>query len=200
MTPNEQAANFLQWVASNFNELLTHHQAYCLNTRQKWDEDIFCQTYLKIREKIARDGIKDDSEQGFKDYFFKAFKFNTKRETQYSRNAKRDENNANLPVLQETYLNTKLTEREKLLQDLRKDFACLYILEKVDREFDAETNRLFRIKVFEKNMTYKKLAEKTGAKGVRQKIVDVKNWIKQNISKEEIDKAFNAKYSELFEY
>ena len=129
-----------------------------------------------------------------------AFKINTKRENQYARNTKRDENNANLPILQEIYMNSQLTEREKLLQDLKKDYSCLYILTKVDEHFDAETNRLFKMKVFDKNMTYKKLYEKTGIKGIRQKIVDVKNWIKANITKEEIDKAFYAKYSELFEY
>lgn len=198
---NERQANiFLQWVNDNYDNLKQHHQAYCLNTKQKWDDDIFCDTYLKIYDKILKDGIKDESTRGFECYMFMAFKTNTKREGQYARNAKKDENNANLPILQEIYLNSQLTEREKLLQDLKKDYSCLYILTKVDEHFDAETNRLFKMKVFDKNMTYKKLYEKTGIKGVRQKIVDVKNWIKSNITKEEIDKSFYSKYSDLFEY
>lgn len=201
MMDNERQANkFLQWVNDNYDNLKQHHQAYCLNTKQKWNEDIFADTYLKIYEKILKDGIKDDSPRGMECYMFMAFKTNTKRESQYARNAKKDENNANLPILQETYLNSQLTEREKLLQDLKKDYSCLYILTKVDEHFDAETNRLFKMKVFDRNMTYKKLYEKTGIKGVRQKIVDVKNWIKSNITKEEIDKSFNTKYSDLFEY
>lgn len=201
MTDNEkQAYKFLQWINDNYDNLKQHHQAYCLNTKQKWNEDIFSDTYIKIYEKILKDGIKDESPRGMECYFFMAFKTNTKRENQYARNTKRDENNANLPILQEIYMSSQLTEREKLLQDLKKDYSCLYILTKVDEHFDAETNRLFKMKVFDKNMTYKKLYEKTGIKGIRQKIVDVKNWIKSNITKEEIDKSFNTKYSDLFEY
>lgn len=194
---NKQLANkFLQWVNDNYDNLKQHHQAYCLNTKQKWNEDIFSDTYIKIYEKILKDGIKDDSPRGMECYMFMAFKTNTKRESQYARNAKRDENNANLPLLQETYLNSKLTEREKLLQDLKKDFSCIYLLLKVEENFDTETNRLFKLKLFE-NLTYKQLAEKTGIKGIRQKIVDVKNYLKNNVSKEEIDKAFNEKYGDL---
>lgn len=195
-----QAKKFLKWVNDNYEYLKSHHQAYCLNTKQKWDEDIFCDTYLKIYDKILKGGLKDESPRGMECYMFMAFKQNTKRESQYARNSKKDSNVQNLSELQEMYLNSKLTEREKLLQDLKKDFSCLYILTKVDEEFDAETNRLFKMKVFDNNMTYKKLYEKTGVKGIRQKIVDVKNWIKTNITKEEIDNAFNAKYSDLFEY
>ncbi len=46
-------------------------------------------------------------------------------------------------------------------------------------------------------MTYKKLQEKTKAKKCRQKVSDVKNWIKENISKEEVKKAFNIMYGNL---
>lgn len=196
MNSNEQANKFLQWVNNNYEYLKQHHQAYCLNTRQNWDEDIFCDTYLKIYEKIRKDGIKDDSDRGFECYFFMAFKMNTKRETQYSRNTKKDENNANLPILQEIYLNTQLTEREKLLQDLQKDYFTLRILEKIEKHFPPEDCRLFKIKLFE-SLTYKQLAEKTCVKGIRQKIVDIKNWIKENITKEELIKEFNEKFGDL---
>lgn len=196
MNNDEQANKFLQWVNDNYEYLKNHHQAYCLNTRQNWDEDIFCDTYLKIYEKIKKDGIKDDTPRGMECYFFMAFKINTKRETQYSRNTKKDENNANLPILQEIYLNTQLTEREKLVQDLQKDYFTLRILEKIEKQFPYEDCRLFKIKLFE-NLTYKQLTDKTGVKGIRQKIVDIKNWIKENITKEELIKEFNEKFGDL---
>ena len=191
-----QANKFLQWINDNYDSLKQHHQAYCLNTKQKWDEDIFADTYLKIYEKILKDGIKDDSPRGFECYMFMAFKSNIKRESQYARNAKKDENNANLPILQEIYLNTQLTEREKLVQDLQKDYFTLRILEKIEKHFPPEDCRLFKIKLFE-NLTYKQLTEITGVKGIRQKIVDIKNWIKENITKEELIKEFNEKFGDL---
>ena len=46
-------------------------------------------------------------------------------------------------------------------------------------------------------MTYKKLSEKTGLKGVRQKVVTVKKWVQQNISKEDIRKEFYLIYGDI---
>lgn len=46
-------------------------------------------------------------------------------------------------------------------------------------------------------MTYQRLAEKTGIKSVRQKVVDVKNWLKQNVKQEDIRKEFDAIYGEI---
>lgn len=198
MTNEQQANIFLQWVNDNYEYLKSHHQAYCLNTKQKWDEDIFSDTYLKIYEKIAKDGIKDDSDRGFECYFFMSFKTNLKREKQYARNQKRDENNANLPILQETYLNKQLTEREKLLHDLFIDYATLYILRTIERQFPPEDYRLFKMKLFDK-LTYKQLSDKTGEKAVRQRIVNIKQWIKDNVTKDDIKKAFNNDYGDLFE-
>lgn len=198
MTNDEQANKFLQWVNDNYEYLKTHHQAYCLNTKQNWSEDIFADTYLKIYEKIAKDGIKDDSDRGFECYFFMSFKTNLKREKQYARNVKRDENNANLPILQETYLNKQLTEREKLLHDLFIDYATLYILRTIERQFPPEDYRLFKMKLFDR-LTYKELAERTCEKSVRQRIVNIKQWLKENISKTEIKKEFDNEFGDLFE-
>ena len=47
-------------------------------------------------------------------------------------------------------------------------------------------------------MTYAQLAKKTNAKGIRQKVVTVKNWLKENVKKEDIKKAFELEYGDLF--
>jgi hypothetical protein len=46
-------------------------------------------------------------------------------------------------------------------------------------------------------MTYKQVYEKTKIKGARQKILEVKAWVQDNVAKEDIKKAFNAVYGEL---
>ena len=125
-----------------------------------------------------------------------AFKQNLHREKLYARNLKRDENNANIAALNEMYLNSKLTQQEKLLSDLKKDFSTLYLMHQVEENFDAEQFYLFRLKTFT-NMTYKQLYEYTGIKGARQKIVGIKNWLKENVTKEEVDKVFNALYGDI---
>ena len=140
--------------------------------------------------------MKDTTEKGIKNYFFMAFKQNLQRESQYARNQKRDGNVVNLQSANERYQSSKLTQEEKLKSDLYKDFATLYLMHKVEDNFDGEHFYLFRLKTFT-NMTYAKLSEHTGIKGCRQKVVDVKNWLKQNVKQEDIRKEFDAIYGEI---
>ena len=46
-------------------------------------------------------------------------------------------------------------------------------------------------------MTYKKLSESTNLKGVRQKVVEVKKWHQQNVTKEDINNAFMKMYGDF---
>ena len=193
----EDAIRFINYINDHYQEIYNSFLAFCNNKNYKFDDDIFQDTILKCYNLITKQGyMKDTSEQGMKNYFFMAFKQNLQRETQYARNQKRDGNIVNLNTANERFQNSKLTQKEKLLNDLRKDFFTLYLLRKVEENFDGEHFYLFRLKTFT-NMTYAKLAEHTGAKGVRSKVVDVKNWLKSNVTKEEIEKAFEEEYGDL---
>lgn len=197
MTENEkQAKKFLNWINRNYEEQKSKLKAFCADKNYEWDEDIFCDTYLKIYDKILKGKLIDDSDKGFDGYFFMSFKINTMRNKQYARCQKRDGNITNLSAVHEAYSNKQLTAEEKLKNDLRKDFFTLYLMSLVEENFDSEHLYLFRLKTFT-NMTYAKLAEKTGIKGVRQKVVEVKNWLKQNVTKQEIEKAFEETYGNL---
>lgn len=46
-------------------------------------------------------------------------------------------------------------------------------------------------------MTFKKLAEQTKVKASRKKVIDVMHWVKENVTKEQIKKAFNEIYGNL---
>ena len=188
---------FINYINNNYKELYNRFQAFCNDKNYKFSPDIFQDTILKSYKLIEKQGLKDLSPKGIENYFFMAFKTNTCREAMYARNQKRDDNVTNLTGAYELYQNTLLTQEEKLKSDLYKDFACLYLMSKVEERFDDEHFYLFRLKTFDKNMTYQKLQEKTGIKGVRQKVVDCKNWLKHNVSKDEIDAAFNSVYGDL---
>lgn len=193
----EDAIRFINYINDHYQEIYNSFLAFCNNKNYKFDADIFQDTILKCYNLITKQGyMKDTSEQGMKNYFFMAFKQNLQRETQYARNQKRDGNIVNLNAANERFQNSKLTQKEKLLNDLRKDYFTLYLLRKVEENFDGEHFYLFRLKTFT-SMTYAKLAEHTGVKGVRQKVVDVKNWLKSNVTKEEIEKAFEEEYGDL---
>ena len=78
-----------------------------------------------------------------------------------------------------------------------KDFGTVYIMMVVEQNFDSEHFYLFKLKELIPNMTYKKLAEKTKMRGVRQKVVEVKRWLKDNVTKDEIRKEFYDIYGDI---
>lgn len=191
------ATLFINYINDHYQEIYYSFLAFCNNKNYKFDADIFQDTILKCYKLIEKQGyLKDTSEQGIKNYFFMAFKQNLQREAQYARNQKRDGNVVNINAANERYQSSKLTAEEKLKSDLYKDFATLYLLHKVEDNFDGEHFYLFRMKTFT-NMTYAKLSEHTGIKGVRQKVVDAKNWLKQNVKEEDIRKEFEAIYGDF---
>lgn len=193
----EDAKRFINTVNDNYETIKKELQSYCDSVGEKFDEDIFQDTIIKCYTLIEKNGeMKDSSYQGCKNFMFQAFKRNLKREQQYARNQKRDANVTNLSKHNEVYLNSKLTQEEKLKSDLYKDFATLYLMKKVEEQFDGEHFYLFRLKTFT-NMTYAQLAEKTGIKGCRQKVVDVKNWLKDNVKQQDIKDEFDEIYGDL---
>ena len=194
---NTDADKFINTVNDNYEIIKKELQSYCDSVGQTFDSDIFQDTILKCYTLIEKQGtMKDSSLQGCKNFMFQSFKRNLKREQQYARNQKRDGNIIDIGKYNEIYLNSKLTSEEKLKSDLRKDFFTLYLLQKVEENFDSEHFYLFRLKTFT-NLTYAELAEKTKFKGCRQKVVNVKNWLKENVSKEEIEKAFEETYGDI---
>lgn len=192
MTENEiQAKKFLQWINDNYDAQKRKLQAFCHDKHYDWNEDIFQDCIIKIYNKILKSKLVDETDKGFEGYMFISFKINTLREAQYSRNSRRDSNVTNIASRYEAYLNGKLTQEEKLLSDLKKDFSTLYLLTKIEDNFDSQSFYLFKLKTFS-NMTYKEIAEHTGIKGARQKIIDCKNFLKMHVTKDEIDNAFHV--------
>lgn len=203
MTNEAIANNFLNWFSQNYTMLKYKYAKYCKLQNYEFDEDIFSDTYMKIYDIIIKKGMKDTSEKGFDNYTFKAFQNNIRNEQRYCRNKKRDRNinSDNINGIYEEWFNTNnITAREKLTSDLFKDFSILYIMATVEEHFDANHFYLYRMKTLIPNMTYKKLREMTGDKDSRNKVIEVSRYIKENVKREDIKKAFQEKYSELLEF
>lgn len=181
---------FIKTIGEMLPVLKPKMKAYCNSMNKQWSEDVFSQTILNCYNAIARKGgLADKTEKGIENYFFNSFYTNIKREALYSRNAKRDNTN-DLFGEYEHYQGTNLTESEKVESDLYKDFAVLYLLKRAEQQFDPETFYLFNLK-FIGQYTYKQLQEHVKAKAIRQRVAEVKRWLKENVTKEEIDDAFN---------
>lgn len=191
---------FINYISDHYNQLYYKYRQFCKEKDYQWDEDIFQDTIVNCYSAITKKGkLQDTSNQGIENYFFKSFKMNIMREKQYARNQKRDLNVEadDVDVMYEEWTNNnKEDARTKIVSDMWKDFSCLYIMMLVEDNWDDEHFYLFRLKHL-CNMTYKQLTDKTGIKGVRQKILDVKQWLKDNLTKEEINKAFQLAYGDL---
>lgn len=191
---------FINYINGHYDELQCKYKAFCSLNNYKWDWDIFQDTILKCYEAISKKGkLNDTSSQGIENYFFIAFKLNVMREGQYARNQKRDLNidSDSINELYETWYNdNNTTSRHKLISDLFTDFSTLYIMTKVEENFPQEDFYLFKLKTL-CSMTYKQIQDKTKAKKVRQRIVDIKNWLKSNITKDIVKEAFYVVYGNI---
>lgn len=191
---------FIDYISQHYDELKCKYRTFCGLNGYSWDWDIFQDTIIKCYDAITKKGkLLDTTPQGMENYFFIAFKLNIKREGQYARVQKRDLNvtsdNIN-EVYEEWYNENHTTSRQKLLTDLWKDFSTLFIMNVVESNFPEEDFYLFKLKTL-CGMTYKQVQEKTQAKKVRQRVCDIRNWLKTNVKKEDVKAAFYEIYGNL---
>lgn len=190
------AMRYLTYVGNNYKNLMKRMKAFCSDKGYIWDEDVLADTFLKVHDRIEKKGIDDSTDEGFENYTFMAFRQNVKREALYARVKKRCETE-DVHTLYERYFNsTKTSSTEKIQGDLFKDFSLIYILMKVEENFDNDHFYLFKLKHL-CGMTYKELSEKTKIPNARKKVLTVMHWLKKNITKQEIEKRFDETYGYL---
>lgn len=198
----EKAEGFMTFVGDNLEKLKETNKRYADSKLGGFDEDVFYDTILKIYDKILKESIIDDTPEGMANYLFKSFKTNVMREKQYARNKKEDLNydQDSIPTAYENwYEQNNISAKEKLLSDLRKDFFTLRLAEIVEENFDAEYFYLWRLKVF-MGYTYKELSEKTKIPSVRNKVLEVMDFLRENVKKEYLEREFNDKFEVLIDF
>ena len=192
---------FIRYIGDNYERLINKYRKFAHLNNYKWDDDVYQDTILKCYERIKKQGgLADNTDKGIENYFFLSLRNNLKREGQYSRNKKRVvKEEGELKREYGEYLENNTTPiEEKIRSDLFKDFSTLYIMQKAEQNFDPESFHAFATKTL-CNLTYSQLQERTHIKGARTKCIDVKNWLTENISKEEITDAFNEQFGDFFE-
>lgn len=197
----EDATIFLNYINDNYDKVGGTLKLLSAQRKMKFDEDAFHETILRCHKAISKKGfLKDKSPYGITSYLIRSYFNIIKEEKRSAKVKKRDMNynSDNIGGLYEDYYNSHNTDaRQKVVSDLFKDFSVLYIMMVVEQQFDNESFYLFKLKELIPDMTYKKLSEKTGLKGVRQKVVTVKKWVQANISKEDIRKEFYLIYGDI---
>ena len=190
---SEQASRFLQFVNDNYNNLKKKWAKYLIDRQIEFDEDIYSETILKVYDYINKHGINDTTDSGFANYFFKAFNINIKREKQYSRNLNRDRNFDATEELSKE-MNGEDELKLKIRRHVYEDWSIFYILRLVEDNFDSISFHCFRLYYILDKMTYSKLREITKVPDSKKRVVTIKNWLKDNLTKQQMEKEFSKYY------
>lgn len=186
---SEQSSRFLKFANDHYEDYKKKWRKYLYDRQIEFDEDVFSETVLKVYDYINTNGIKDDSESGMANYWFKAFNINIKREKQYSRNLNRDKN---IDATEE--LDKEFNGDDELQMKIRRqvfdDWAVFYILRLVEDNFDSISFHCFRLYYVLDKMTYQRLREITKVKDSKKRVVTIKNWLKEKITKKDLEKEF----------
>lgn len=197
----EDATIFINYINDHYKEVGDTLRILSAQRHQRFDEDAYHESILRCHKAITKKGKLDDkSPYGITSYLIRAYFNYIKEMKRACVNSKRDQNydDDNIGELQEEWSQkNQVDAKQKILSDMFKDFSVLYIMMVAESNFDSEHFYLFRLKQLQPGMTYRKLAEITKMKGVRQKVVDVKKFIQQNVTKEMIRKEFYDIYGDI---
>ena len=190
----------MRYVASHYNDIKDKLTMLSGRNGYAFSQDAMQEAILRCHTAIDKKGhMNDTSPYGIESYLIRAYVNYIREEKRACINSKRDLNfnSDNIHDTYDTWYNQNNTDAAtKIQSDLKKDFSVLYLMTRVEDEFDQEHFYLFRLKML-CDITYKQLADITKMKGVRQKVVEVKKWLQSNVTKEEINNAFYRVYGNL---
>lgn len=195
ISPENQADAdlFMETIGKNYEALKVGCRANQLKSNKPWSEDAFQDTVVLCYETIQRRGIRDKSDQGIRNYFFNALKMNVLHEAVLPYNSRK--------VDDEELVNNydPLDEREceqKVKEQLFNDFAVVRILELAEANCDPLSFYCYRLKFLMDKMPYQRLVNITKIKSAKARVKSVIEWIKENVTEEELRKEFEEKYLE----
>ena len=194
----EQLTTYFNCIESNYDNLQKICQDVCNRNKEQYSPDIFNDTIIQIHKIIQKKGQLDDMTcDGIMRYFVRSYVNNLRCEKRYAYIKKRDLN-ITKDEFNEQYEKSQFSRQEKIIKDLLEDFSVLYIMKMVELNFDAEHYHLFKLKTL-CGMTYKQIHDKTHIKKSREKIIEVNNWVKENITRKKIKEEFQEIYGELLD-
>lgn len=195
ISPENQADAdlFMETIGKNYETLKVGCRANQLKANKPWSEDAFQDTVVLCYETIQRRGIRDKSDQGIRNYFFNAFRMNVLHEAVLPYNSRK--------VDDEDLVNNydPLDERDceqKFKEQLFNDFAVVRILELAEANCDPLSFYCYRLKFLMDKMPYQRLVNITKIKSAKARVKTVIEWIKENVTEEELRKEFEEKYLE----
>ena len=184
------ADEWLQYIGTIYEEYRMKYFKMANDLNYKVSEDMLNDTILACYNSIARNNLSDTTEQGMRNYLFRAFKINLNAVSNYD---KRKDVVDDLTALAEQYEYQGEATYNKIKKQLFDDYALIYILEQVENNFDTISFNVFRLKTM-LPCTYQRLREITKVKDAKKRVVNVMKWVRNNITKQEILTNFKKTY------
>ena len=184
------ADKWLQYIGTIYEEYRMKYFKMANDLNYKVSEDMLNDTILACYNSIARNNLSDTTEQGMRNYLFRAFKVNLNAISNYD---KRKDIVDDLSALAEQYENQGEATYNKIKKQLFDDYSLIYILEQVENNFDTITFHCFRLKTM-LPCTYQRLREITKVKDCKKRVVKVMKWIRENITEKVILTNFKKQY------
>lgn len=192
----EIADKWLNYINSIYVEYKNKFEQYCNSVKKKFEEDVYSETILNCYDSICRNGLKDTSEQGMKNYLFQSFKMNIVRSVTYARQTKRTYN-IDISEAHEEYLMKNEPLHLKIKKQMLNDFTVTYILYNVELNFDTVSFFCFRIKHLIPKMTYQMLRNITNINDCKKRVTTINKWVRDSIDKQEVYKEFIKAYPQF---
>ena len=184
------ADKWLKYIGSIYGEYRKKYFKMANGLNYKVNEDMLNDTILACYNSIARNNLQDTTEQGMRNYLFRAFKVNLNAVSNYD---KRKDVVDDLSTLAEQYEAMGEATYNKIKKQLFEDYALIYILEQVENNFDTISFHCFRLKLM-LPCTYQKLREITKVKDCKKRVVKVNKWLRENMTRQDIYNAFITDY------
>lgn len=193
--PQKQAVadEWMKTIGEHYEDIKEGCRINTLKHNKDWSEDVFGDSIVLCYESICRNGLKDRSVQGCKNYLFNAYRTNIIHEKVIPFNARR--------VDDETIIDNydpldECEGEQKVKEQLYNDFASLQLLELAETNCDSLSFYCFRLKHLLPKMSYAKLVKLTKIKNAKARCKSVIDWLKENVTEEELRKEFEEKYLE----
>ena len=185
------ADKWLQYIGTIYEEYRMKYfkMANDLNYNNV-NEDMLNDTILACYNSIARNNLSDTTEQGMRNYLFRAFTINLNAVSNYD---KRKDIVDDLSALAEQYENQGEATYNKIKKQLLEDYSVIYLLNKVENNFDTISFNVFRLKTMVP-CTYQRLRELTKVKDAKKRVVKIMKWLRENITEKEILTNFKKNY------
>lgn len=178
------ADDWLVYIGSVYDEYKR------LFSKYNYTEDNLNQTIILCYEAIQRNGLKDTTPQGMKNYLFRAYNMNTIA----FKNNPFDSRRIDMPaddIKQLIENNTDETAEEKYNRQTYNDFAVIYLLKVVEDNFDILTYWCWRVKYLVPKTSFEKLKCITKLKDCKSRVHRVNAWLKLNVDEQSIKDEYN---------